>query len=148
MGYGYNSLAFIQQYADIFRLPVLPKFHPGCAKPCSQGSRKNSVAQADESFKYSIGIDCKWDAGQRFQMGQVMGNNPTSDKQNKPATGISACRARVLGASNLVQCCTESSSCYWRIAIDDGQFCGHPSSRAIARGILPTAWSTSAPNPC
>lgn len=57
------------------------------------------------------------------------------------SAGVSNCRARILGLSNLVECNTGVHLCRWHLSFGDGMLCIHPSNAMIARGVLPTGWS-------
>ena len=69
-----------------------------------------------------------------------MSDKPSSGSGDSQATGVTACRARRLGESNLVLCQTGVDSCRWRIMFGEGQLCGHTSNQMIVRGALAAGW--------
>jgi len=74
--------------------------------------------------------------------GGVMSDKQSNGAGRNQTTGATVCRARRLGASNLVECQTEIPSCHWHIPFGEGRLCGHISNQIIAMGVLPNGWLT------
>jgi hypothetical protein len=45
------------------------------------------------------------------------------------------CRARILGASGLVECLMKNSSCHWKMPFGEGWLCAHLFNKRIAKGL-------------
>lgn len=75
-----------------------------------------------------------------------MNDEQSGNSHDDQGSNISACRARILGKSKLVECQTRVSTCQWQVTFGDGQLCGHPSNKEIAKGILLMGWSPSTHN--
>ena len=67
--------------------------------------------------------------------GQIQDVTEDCDKAD-----TAVCRARRLGASNLVECLSRVDSCRWRISFGEGQLCSHQSNHMIASGELLHGW--------
>ena len=64
---------------------------------------------------------------------------------NQPTASATACCARAVENTNLVECMVKALHCHWYIPFGDGKFCGHPCNNLIAKGIPPEDWPADAP---
>jgi hypothetical protein len=70
-----------------------------------------------------------------------MNGDPKDNSNGEQKSGVTTCRARKLGLSNLVECNTKVHRCSWHLPFGEGMLCAHPSNSMIAMGALPTGWS-------
>jgi hypothetical protein len=57
--------------------------------------------------------------------------NPAADRTENKINY----RARLLGASGLVECLLKDASCHWKIPFGEGWLCAHMFNKRIAKGL-------------
>jgi len=128
-----------------FQLGMLYRKGRGVSQDATEAAQWYRLAaeQGNADAQYHLGVmyrkgqgvsQDKSEAAKWYQLAaeQVKPKIPATLHQD-----INACRARLLGGTDLVECMMEAIGCQWAVPFGQGKFCKHPSAGRLVNSTQP-----------